>query len=50
MKKESFQYLYSFRYHNRDYIYLFSKNYPFYFLEYHSTSNQFEYPEINTFR
>ena len=50
MKKESFKYLYSFKYNNREYIYLISKNYPFYFLEYNSTTNSFNYPDINTFQ
>lgn len=50
MKKESFKYLYSFKYKNKDYIYLISKNYPFYFLEYNSTKNNFDYPDINTFK
>lgn len=50
MKKESFKYLYSFKYNNREYIYLISKNYPFYFLEYNSTTNSFNYPDINTFK
>ena len=50
MKKESFKYLYSFKYHNKDYIYLISKNYPFYFLEYNYLSDSFAYPDINTFK
>ena len=37
MKKEKFKYLYSFRYNDKQYIYLVSKNYPFYFLEYNSS-------------
>mgnify|MGYP003291274079 CR=1 FL=1 len=39
MKKESFKYLYSFKYNNKEYIYLISKNCPFYFLEYNYTTN-----------
>lgn len=50
MKKENFKYLYSFKYNNKDYIYLISKNYPFYFLEYSYTKNNFDYPDINTFK
>lgn len=50
MKKEIFNYLYSFKYKNKEYIYLISKNYPFYFLEYNSTTNTFDYPDINTFK
>lgn len=49
MKEESFKYLYSFKYNNKEYIYLISKNYPFYFLEYNSNSNNFDYPDIDTF-
>ena len=50
MKKESFRYLYSFKYNNKEYVYLFSENYPFYFLEYKSTLNCFDYPDIDTFK
>jgi len=50
MKKEKFKYLYSFKYNNKEYIYLTSKNYPFYFLEYNSNTNNFEYPDIDTFK
>ena len=50
MKKEKFRYLYSFKYNNKEYIYLISKNYPFYFLEYNSNTNKFDYPDINTFK
>lgn len=49
MKKEKFKYLYSFKYNNKDYIYLVARNYPFYFLEYDSKKNNFDYPDINTF-
>lgn len=50
MKKETFKYLYSFKYKNKEYIYLISKNYPFYFLEYNSNTNSFSYPDIITFK
>ena len=50
MKKEKFKYLYSFKYNNKDYIYLISKNFPFYFLEYHSDTNKYDYPDIDTFK
>lgn len=50
MKKEIFKYLYSFKYKNKEYIYLISKNYPFYFLEYDADKNIFEFPDINTFK
>lgn len=50
MKKESFHYLYSFRYKNSDYIYLFSKNYPFYFLKYNDSTKGFYYPDLDTFK
>ena len=50
MKKERFKYLYSFKYNNKEYIYLTSKNYPFYFLEYNSATNNFDYPDIDTFK
>ena len=50
MKKENFKYLYSFKYNNKEYIYLISKNYPFYFLEYDSSLKKFDYPDINTFK
>ena len=47
MKKEYFKYLYSFKYCDKEYIYLISKNYPFYFLEYDFNSNSFSYPDIH---
>jgi len=50
MKKEKFKYIYSFKYKNKEYIYLMSKNYPFYFLEYNSVENNFDYPDINVFK
>ena len=50
MKKESFKYLYSFKYNNKEYIYLISKNYPFYFLEYNAVTNNFKYPDIDIFK
>lgn len=50
MKKEIFKYLYSFNYNNKEYIYLYSKNHPFYFLEYNKTTLAFDYPDINTFK
>ena len=50
MKKENFKYLYSFKYNNKEYIYLISKNYPFYFLEYNKDTNCFNYPDIDTFK
>jgi len=50
MKKENFKYLYSFKYNDKEYIYLISKNYPFYFLEYNSISDNFDYPDIDTFK
>ncbi|MBQ7136527.1 MAG: hypothetical protein IJO43_00945 [Bacilli bacterium] len=50
MKKENFRYLYSFKYSSKEYIYLISKNCPFYFLEYNSSTNNFDYPDINTFK
>lgn len=50
MKKEIFKYLYSFNYKNKEYIYLFSKNYPFYFLEYNKKTLSFEYPDFNVFK
>ena len=50
MKRENFKYLYSFKYNNKEYIYLISKNYPFYFLEYNSDTNNFDYPDIDTFK
>lgn len=50
MKKESFKYLYSFKYNNKDYIYLIAKNYPFYFLEYNLVTHNFDYPDIDTFK
>ena len=50
MKKEKFKYLYSFKYKNKEYIYLISKNYPFYFLEYNTDKNIFDFPDISTFK
>lgn len=50
MKKECFKYLYSFKYKNKDYIYLISKNYPFYFLEYNYNTKRFDYPDITIFK
>ena len=50
MTMEKFKYLYSFKYNNKDYIYLYSRNYPFYFLEYDFNTNKFEYPDIDTFK
>ena len=50
MKKEKFKYLYSFKYKNKEYIYLTSKNYPFYFLEYNADKNIFDFPDISTFK
>lgn len=50
MKKEIFRYLYSFKYHDKEYVYLISKNYPLYFLEYNFITNSFDYPDINTFK
>ena len=50
MEKTNFKYLYSFKYKNKDYIYLISKNYPFYFLEYNNKTKNFDYPDINTFK
>lgn len=48
--KESFEYLYSFVYKNKNYIYLVSKDYPFYFMEYNESTNKFDYPDIDTFK
>lgn len=48
--KETFEYLYSFKYNNKDYIYLISKNHPFYFMEYNTSTNKLDYPDINTFK
>ncbi len=50
MKKEIFKYLYSFKYNHKEYIYLISKNYPFYFLEYNNQSASYDYPDINIFK
>ena len=36
MTNETFEYLYSFIHNGKEYIYLISKNYPFYFMEYNS--------------
>ena len=45
MKKENFRYLYSFKYKNKEYVYLTSKNCPFYFVEYDSRINSFNYQD-----
>lgn len=50
MNKESFNYLYSFKYKEKEYVYLINKNYPFYFLEYNSATNNFIYPDIDTYK
>lgn len=50
MNKEEFNYLYSFKYNEKDYIFLTSKNYPFYFLEYDFNRKKFKYPDIETFK
>ena len=50
MKKENFEYLYSFKYKEKDYIYLTNKNYPFYFLGYNHQTKTFDYPDFNTFK
>ena len=50
MKKENFRYLYSFKYNDKEYVYLISKNYPLYFLEYNFITNSFDYPDINIFK
>ena len=50
MNKENFKYLYSFKYNNKEYIYLISKNCPFYFLEYNLNTKNFEYPDIKNFK
>lgn len=50
MNNETLKYLYSFKYNNKEYIYLVSKNYPFYFLEYEQTTKTFEYPDLETFK
>jgi len=50
MKKEKFEYVYSFKYNNKEYIYITSKNYPFYFLEYDIETNSITYPNINIFK
>ena len=50
MKKEEFNYLYSFKYKGKDYVFLTSKNYPFYFLEYNFKTKNFDYPDIETFK
>ena len=49
MKKINFKYLYSLKYDDKDCIYLTSKEYPFYFLEYDIYSESFDFPDINTF-
>lgn len=48
--KENFKYLYSFKYKDKEYIHLTSKNCPFYFLEYNSKTKNFDYPDIDTFK
>ena len=50
MNKELFNYLYSFKYKEKEYIYLINKQYPFYFLEYNPSTNNFEYPDIDTYK
>lgn len=50
MNKEIFNYLYSFKYKNNNYIFITSKNYPFYFLEYDLNKNTFSYPKIEIFK
>lgn len=50
MNKEKFDYLYSFKYKNKDYIYLISENYPLYFLEYNYNTNNFDYPDIDIYK
>lgn len=50
MKKEIFHYLYSFKYKDKEYIYLSSSKYPFYFLEYNKITNSFDYPDYQTFQ
>lgn len=50
MKKEIFKYLYSFKYNNKEYIYLISKNYPFYILEYNLITKSFDFPEFDIFQ
>lgn len=50
MNKETFEYLYSFKYKERNYIYLISKKYPFYFMEYNSSTNKLEYSDIEIFK
>lgn len=50
MKKEDFNYLYSFKYKGKDYIYLTSENCPFYFLEYDFSTKKFDYPDIDIFK
>ena len=46
MSKEHFKYLYSFKYKDKNYIYLTSKNYPFYFIEYNKEADNFDFPNI----
>lgn len=50
MNKEKFKYLYSFTYKGKEYIYLVSKNCPFYFLEYVKEKNNFGYPSVDIFK
>ena len=50
MSKEHFKYLYSFKYKDKNYIYLTSKNYPFYFIEYNKEADNFDFPNIEIFK
>ena len=50
MSKEKFKYLYSFKYKDRNYIYLISKNYPFYFVEYNKETDSLDFPNIEVFK
>lgn len=50
MSKEHFKYLYSFKYKDKNYIYLTSKNYPFYFIEYNKETDSFDFPNIEIFK
>lgn len=49
MKTLKFKYLYSFKYNNKDYFFLTSKEYPFYFLEYDQKTGNINFPDINTY-
>lgn len=49
MKKENFECLYTFKYKNNEFAYLYAKNHPFYFLEYDKEKNTFFYPKIEMF-